>query len=155
MWNIVKKVSLDGIDDQGAKDIVIMFSFMKLNDPASVVREGEQLLLKTSSGYLDQLTELIDRFKGGAFLGNEQRINIYNQAKGIMANSIEQLYDEYKIYSDIATRSNLDPTRAMPVSAFKTFFEMQPDFFEKTGADPSVFGWTGASSTGKNNQPSL
>ena len=152
--NIVKKVSLDGIDDQGAKDIVIMFSFMKLNDPASVVREGEQLLLKTSSGYLDQLTELVDRFKGGAFLGNEQRLNIYNQAKGIMANSIEQLYDEYKIYSDIATRSNLDPTRAMPVSAFKTFFEMQPDFFEKTGADPSVFGWTGASSTGKNNQPS-
>jgi hypothetical protein len=139
---VVKTVQIDPKTDQGARDIVIMFSFMKMNDPDSVVREGEQLLLRQSSGVFDQVSEMIDNFTGGAFLGDEQRLAIYNQAKNTMASSVKALYEDWEIYSKIAQKSNLDPELATPLRPFTTFFDAQPDFFRVTGIDPKIFNYT-------------
>ena len=43
----------------GAKDLIIMFNFMKMLDPDSVVREGEQLLLKKNKSFLKNIRHLL------------------------------------------------------------------------------------------------
>jgi hypothetical protein len=58
--------SLDG--QGGVRDIAAIFSFMKMLDPRSVVREGEFQVAASAGGLFDRLSVLMEKNKDGTYL---------------------------------------------------------------------------------------
>lgn len=56
-----------------AGDVAAIFSFMKVLDPGSVVREGEQATASNAAGIPDRTRNLYNRALEGVKLGDEQR----------------------------------------------------------------------------------
>lgn len=85
----------------GAKDLIIMFNFMKMLDPDSVVREGEQLLLKKTNPFTEKYQTLIDTINGGGFLGREQKQMLLQETKILMDTSFSDFLEQRQNYVDI------------------------------------------------------
>lgn len=85
----------------GAKDLIIMFNFMKMLDPDSVVREGEQLLLKKTNPITEKYQTFIDTINGGGFLGPKQKQMLLQETKILMDTSFNDFLDQRQNYVDI------------------------------------------------------
>ena len=85
----------------GAKDLIIMFNFMKMLDPDSVVREGEQLLLKKTNPFTEKYQTFIDTINGGGFLGPKQKKMLLQETKILMDTSFNDFLEQRQNYVDI------------------------------------------------------
>lgn len=95
-------------------DIALIFGFMKMLDPGSVVREGEFATAQNSGGIPDTIRNAYNRALSGERLTPQQREGFKGQASAIY-----QRYDEeYKARADqfrgIAKQYGLDPGRVIP-----------------------------------------
>jgi hypothetical protein len=66
-----------------AGDMAMIFSFMKVLDPNSVVRETEYATAQNAAGVPEQVRNLYNRVQTGERLSPEQRADFLNQAKNI------------------------------------------------------------------------
>jgi hypothetical protein len=90
-----------------AGDIALVFSFMKLIDPGSTVREGEQAQARNAAGVPDQVRNQYNRLLSGESLTADQRKDFSAQglrARNVSADKFNQRAD---FYSDLAKRSNV------------------------------------------------
>jgi len=101
----------------GAKDLIIMFNFMKMLDPDSVVREGEQLLLEKTNPVTERFATLIDTINGGGFLGEKQKNFLLQETKILMDTAVNDYVDQRDKYIAIG-KDNLgdkfDPSIQLP-----------------------------------------
>lgn len=68
-------------DPSAAGDLVMIFSFMKQNDPGSTVREGEQATAQNAAGVPEQIRNIYNQLLTGERLTPEQRKDFLKQSE--------------------------------------------------------------------------
>lgn len=94
-------------------DINLVFAYAKMLDPASVVREGEQIMITRSGGPIEALRGMINGLNGGATIAPETRASILTEARSRFASAreaFELFADEYR---ELATDMGVDPNRVV------------------------------------------
>lgn len=95
-------------------DIALTFSFMKMLDPGSVVREGEYALVGRAAGLDDQIIMGLQRIDQGKGLTPEIRQKLVNSAAKIMLQR-RQAYDGVAgQYREIVADAGGDPNQFAP-----------------------------------------
>ena len=79
------------LDKPGAADISLIFSYMKMLDPRSVVREGEFLVARKTGGPADFLLSYLNRLKDGSILTDGVRRSFRDMALGLYNNAKKNL----------------------------------------------------------------
>lgn len=94
-------------------DINLVFAFAKMLDPASVVREGEQIMITRSGGPIEALRGTINGLNGGTTLGVETRQSILAEARS----RFQSAREAYEVFADeyraLATDMGVDPSRVV------------------------------------------
>ena len=106
--NSFKKIS--NTPDTAAGDVSIIFSYMKMLDPASVVREGEFATAEQTAGIPDQIVKLYNKALSGKRLSGRQKEAFIEAATSV--------YGQYKssqdqidgLYQNLSQRYGIDPT---------------------------------------------
>ncbi len=130
----------------GAKDLVIMFNFMKMLDPDSVVREGEQILLKKTNPITEKFETLIDTINGGGFLGPKQKQFLLQETKILMDASFNQFNGARANYIAIGKDNFGDDFNAsvqLPVPPIDSYAkDVESGIFEKLFSADTTAGGT-------------
>ncbi|MHC2016257.1 hypothetical protein [Methylobacterium sp. CM6247] len=115
-----------------ASDMSLVFGFMKMLDPTSVVREGEYATAKNATGIPDQIANMYNKALKGEFLTMAQREDLvrqsqelYNTARG----NAEGLSNQYR---GIAGRYGVNPDNVIALPAVPA-----PRNFGNTGGGAS------------------
>ena len=102
-------------DPSAAGDLALIFSYMKLVDPGSTVREGEFSNAQNSAGVPDRVRNLYNNALNGQRFAPNVREDFVNQA-GKLFQSHKQTFDETKgLYDKLATSYDLDPKRVTEI----------------------------------------
>tara|TARA_R110002020_G_scaffold168018_2_gene356610 strand:+ start:2217 stop:3230 length:1014 start_codon:yes stop_codon:yes gene_type:complete len=91
-----------------AGDLAAVFAYMKLLDPPSVVREGEQATAKNATGVPDRIRNLYNSMILGHKLTPAQRKDFKETSKGVMSPYIDRYTELTQQYIDIANRQGLN-----------------------------------------------
>jgi len=103
------KYAAENVSSYG--DISTIFTFMKINDPASVVRESEYATAAKASGLLDAMENKFDKFSKGTILQPAQR-QLLVKIVGAIRDKLKDRYDEVRRpYYKKAERLGVDPER--------------------------------------------
>jgi len=100
-----------------AGDLSFIFSYMKMLDPGSVVREGEFANAQNAAGVPDQIRNLYNRVSQGQRLNDAQRADFTNQARSIYETRARQFERDAEEYRGLATDYGFDPSRVVTVQA--------------------------------------
>lgn len=95
----------------GAGDLAIVFGYMKMLDPTSVVREGEQASASNTAGVPAAIRNTYNSIMSGEKLSPEARQQLLGAAQQVYSESSKNLGDLNTRYSGIATNWQLDPKR--------------------------------------------
>ena len=99
-------LSAAGTDDKAA-DLNLVYGLAKIFDPTSVVREGEQVLVRNAAGLPDQLVGWIDGLNGGGALEPSVRAAIMAQAYSRVTAYQNDLRGQLDFYGGVAQRNNI------------------------------------------------
>lgn len=125
-------------EDTPAGDMSLIFSFMKMLDPASTVREGEYASAQNTTGVPGRIVNLYNKALEGTFLTPGQRTEFFDAAEKLFQTQIKAQLDLEKQYTGIANRSKMTPEDVI-VDYVGTFRQAAP----KDGA-ARASGGTGA-----------
>lgn len=95
----------------GAGDLAIIFGYMKMLDPTSVVREGEQASASNAAGVPAAIRNSYNSIMSGDKLSPEARQQLLSAAEQVYGQSAQNLGDLNTRYSGIAQNWQLDPGR--------------------------------------------
>lgn len=99
------------LDRPGAGDLALIFSFMKMLDPRSVVREGEFEVAKKVGGPADFLVQTANYIKNGGILSDLTRRSFrdlaFAQYKNATANLQTQNAEEIKVGDVLGLEKNV------------------------------------------------
>lgn len=98
-----------GKNDSAAGDIALIFSYMKILDPNSVVRETEFATAQNATGVPDRIRNIWNRVVDGQRLNPQQRQDFLNQARAIAGKQLGQYQRTIDQYSEVAKRLGVDP----------------------------------------------
>jgi hypothetical protein len=94
----------------GAGDISVMYSYIKILDPNTAVREGELALAARAAGAPDNIIKAARKLdKGGAGLGPETRKQMIAEITSIYNNSAKSQKELSAFYTGLAIDSGADP----------------------------------------------
>jgi hypothetical protein len=112
-------------DPTGAGDVALVFSFMKLNDPGSTVREGEQATARNAHGVPSQVRDLYNQVLGGGKMDDAVRSDLLNRSGRLFEASLQRQRVREEIYSEIATRQGV-PTDQVVMPYTRGFENFAP-----------------------------
>ena len=97
-----------------AGDVSLIFAFMKILDPGSVVREGEFATAQNAGGIPDRIRAQYNAAVDGQRLAPAQRNDFLNQAKNL-ARSQQQMFEGQLLpfYSNIAQQRGYDVNKVV------------------------------------------
>lgn len=98
-----------GTPASGADDLKLIFSYMKLLDPGSVVRETEFANAQNAAGVPDVVRNVWNRALQGTRLNPNQRREFLDAARSAMRNYQVGYERQRRRFEAIATDSGLDP----------------------------------------------
>ncbi len=103
----------------GVGDMSMIFGYMKMLDPTSVVREGEVANARNAAGVPEQILAEYNRVVGGGILSDEQRQQFVAAAEAAWQPFSTRLEDAKRVYGTLATEYGMDPSRIIidPVPA--------------------------------------
>lgn len=91
-----------------ADDVSLLFGYMKIVDPGSTVREGEQATARNAGGIPDRLRVMYNSLLTGEMLSPQQRANFVQAAKELVQ-SQESLFNERsRFYRGVAERNGFE-----------------------------------------------
>lgn len=96
-----------------AGDIALVFSFMHVIEPESIVREGEFATAANAAGVPERVRNMYNKLLAGERLSPEQRRDFSNQASNIFRAKLNlqtQLEDKFR---GISRRSGFDPANTV------------------------------------------
>jgi len=144
--NFNKIKALSNADDftTGASDISLVFSYMKMLDPTSVVRDTEFATAANSGGVPAAVLNTYNRLREGQFLTPVQRADFTKAAKGLFREQLKVQQDRQAEFRATAESFDLDPEKSVPdyVSGFERdemsdLIDTEPSY---TSADLSALG---------------
>lgn len=106
------KSSLGG-KPSAAGDMAGIFSYMKLLDPGSTVREGEFANAQNAAGVPEKVLNAYNNALNGQLLNPNQRKDFLNQASKIYNTQLERQKEVNKQYTDIAKEAGLKPSQVV------------------------------------------
>lgn len=95
--------------DKGVNDIALIYGYMKMLDPGSVVREGEFATAANAAGIPDRISTLYNNAIKGAKLSPQIRQEMKEQAKEVYKAAEADFASVEGEYKGIAERSGVDP----------------------------------------------
>ena len=76
-------------EDNAVGDLSLIFAYMKMLDPGSVVREGEFATAQNAAGVPEQIRNMYNKAASGERLNKSQRESFKGQAKGLYNSALE------------------------------------------------------------------
>lgn len=95
-----------------ASDIGLVFGYMKMLDPGSVVREGEYATAANAAGIPERVRNAYNKAMNGEFLTGEQRQDFLGQAAELYGTARKTAEGVAGRYRNLATQYGVDPDRA-------------------------------------------
>lgn len=95
--------------DSAAGDLAMIFSFMKMLDPSSVVRESEQDLARNATSLPGQLQNYAMQVAKGQKLNPSQRADFRKVAQIYYDSETANLQNMMRYYNELATAQGLNP----------------------------------------------
>ena len=126
-------------EDSAVGDLSLIFGYMKMLDPGSVVREGEFATAQNAAGVDDRVRNLYNRVMSGERLSESQRKSFKGQAnklystaqqqEGQVRKGIERIAKGYGLNTSniFYTAEEIPPTVQSAPPALKTFSEGAED----------------------------
>lgn len=96
-----------------ASDIALIFQYMKILDPASVVREGEFATAQNAAGVPDRIMNIYNRIISGQRLNESQRADFVSQARTLAGTKLDQYRRDIDQYRAVAERSKVNPANVI------------------------------------------
>lgn len=107
--NSYQRVQSVAADPSAAGDLALIFSFMKMLDPNSVVRETEFANAQNAAGVPDIVRNVWNRLMSGERLAPEQRADFLSQAANLYG-AVRQGYDQTaEYYRGLAENYQVNP----------------------------------------------
>ncbi|MEX0349849.1 MAG: hypothetical protein AB3N15_10545 [Paracoccaceae bacterium] len=106
-------------DPSAAGDLALIFNYMKLLDPGSVVRESEFATAANSTGVDERVRNLYNRLLSGERLAPEQRRDFVGRAAKLYGQASSQHEEVAGQYGTTAENYGLDSARTIPDFRFK------------------------------------
>lgn len=101
-------------DESAAGDMSVIYSFMKMQDPGSTVREGEFASAQNAGGVSDKLRNQYNKIVNGERLSPAQRADFLKQAQGFLEEQKSAYDEQANFYTDIAKRRGADVADIIP-----------------------------------------
>ena len=129
-------------DPSAAGDLALIFNYMKVLDPASVVRESEFAAAAKAGGLGPRIQAAVEQIEKGTRLAPEQRADFVNRATQLYQGAEEQARPIYQTYEEIAIARGFDPKKALPDFGYKGELYQSPPEFIPAPAPPVPAGAT-------------
>ena len=101
-------------DNTGASDIAMVYSFMKMLDPTSVVRECEFATAQNAGGVSDQMRSMYNRAISGERLTPEIRASFVQQSTAQYQQQLQSYEQTRQTYRKLAEEYGISPERVTP-----------------------------------------
>ncbi len=108
-----QKIESAAKNPSGAGDISLVYGYMKVLDPGSVVREGEFATAQNAGGVPDGIRSLYNRALSGQRLSESVRTDFLSQARNLIESQRVLSDDLVNRYKELATQYNLNPNRVV------------------------------------------
>ncbi len=106
-------------DPTGASDISLVYSYMRMLDPNSSVREGEYATAQNSGGIPDKIRALYNGAKDGQKLTPEMRQGFLGEARGLMKAQLDSQDEQDARFAQIAKANGVPPEQVLDPSVQK------------------------------------
>ena len=100
-----------------ADDLALIFAYMKMLDPGSVVREGEFANAQNTAGIPDRIRNAYNKAINGTRLSDKQRSEFFNTATTVMDSYTHSYADQAERSRGLANSYGLDADRVAPAPA--------------------------------------
>jgi len=101
-------------DPSAAGDLAMIFNYMKVLDPGSVVRESEFATAANSAGVPDRIRATYNKVLSGERLADAQRADFLNRGQRLYQGRLEQYGKTEAEYRRLAESYEFDPSRIVP-----------------------------------------
>jgi len=95
-------------------DTTMLYTFFKVLDPQSTVREGEIEMIKQSRSIPEKFKGMAQKLANGQTLLESERADLLNQAYQYVANQQKGVSETIDMYKDYAKSFGLNPDKAVP-----------------------------------------
>lgn len=112
--NVVTLLSDPTIKNDPTKQVSLVFSFGKMLDPESVVRESEYALIANARGLFDSLQQMIPALQTGAKLTPTQLQSMQGIAQQMLGGASTRIDALSQYYDNLARRRGVDPENVLP-----------------------------------------
>jgi hypothetical protein len=99
--------------NSGAGDIAMVYSYMKMLDPTSVVREGEYATAENTAGLPQKVVSMYNKIISGERLTPEQRQQFLHSGETLAKDKVQRFGKLRGQFETIAKESGADPNRIM------------------------------------------
>lgn len=130
-----QKVQKSAQNPSAASDVALIFAYMKLLDPGSVVREGEFATAQDSGSVPDRVVAQYNRALTGERLPEEVRQDFLRSAELVIAPYREQ-FEATKIrYSTLAEQQGLQPSQVIINDPYSNLqqYNFDDDYLRRNG----------------------
>lgn len=105
-------------DNSPAGDLSLIYGFMRMQDPASTVREGEFATAQNAAGVPEKLRNMYNKAVNGERLNDTQRADFANQAANLYEANLGQFTKLKNSYNKIASKQGFDPEAVTGIYSF-------------------------------------
>ena len=116
--SMYRNVQATSRNPSAAGDLSMIFAFMKMLDPGSVVREQEFANAQNAAGVPDQVVNAYNRALSGQRLNPTQRGDFLRQAAQLAGEAEIRITSTTRQYQDIARQYGYDPVRGTGMADF-------------------------------------
>lgn len=99
--------------DTGAADIAMVYSYMKMLDPTSVVREGEYATAENTGGVPEKIVNVYNKILSGTRLTPAQRQEFLGAGSALANEKSERFGATRQQFSNTVRAAGFDPARVM------------------------------------------
>jgi len=94
-------------------DIALIYGYMKIQDPTSVVREGEFATAQNAGGLDEKARAKLNEYIGTGRLTPTQRAELIRSAEATVKSRSKQFNENYNRFSRTASQFGIDPSQAL------------------------------------------
>lgn len=100
-------------DPSAAGDLALIFNYMKVLDPGSVVRESEFATAANAAGVPDRIRNIWNRVLSGERLGVEQRADFVSRAESLFDSQLRFQEANVERFTGLASAFDIDPANVV------------------------------------------
>ena len=130
-----EKVKQAGANPSPAGDLSLIFNYMKILDPGSVVREGEFANAQNAGGIDTKIRNLYNQVIDGTRLSPDQRQDFLNQSKNAALAEFKGAREALDQYKGLAANSGLRVDQIIPSNYLQIEEELSPSQSQGQGID--------------------